>query len=87
MKKYVETYKQTKKQPFAKLNDKYLFCSVPEGPVEWKPFDLTSKYYLDIDTITTLKKDLRPEVMNFWLKDIPSIELDPVDDRKVHDEL
>ncbi|XP_071130067.1 fatty acyl-CoA hydrolase precursor, medium chain-like isoform X2 [Mytilus galloprovincialis] len=60
---------------------------VPEGPVEWKPFDTTSKYYLDIDTITTLKKDLRPEVMNFWLKDIPSIELDPVDDRKVHDEL
>ncbi|XP_052068048.1 cocaine esterase-like [Mytilus californianus] len=59
----------------------------PEGAVVWKPFDTTSKYYLDLDTVTTLKSDLKPEVMNFWLKDMPPIELDPVDDMNVHDEL
>ncbi|XP_076073127.1 cocaine esterase-like [Mytilus galloprovincialis] len=59
----------------------------PEGEVVWKPFDTTSRYYLDLDTVTTLKSDLKPEVMNFWLKDMPPIELDPVEDMNVHDEL
>lgn len=58
-----------------------------EGAIPWKPFDLTSRYYLDLDTPLALRSNLNPKMVEFWSKEIPAIGLERVEKVKRHDEL
>lgn len=57
-----------------------------EGSVPWKEFELTERNYLDLDITTTQKKDWNPDMVEFWSKKLPPIEIEP-DTILVHDEL
>ncbi|XP_071165474.1 fatty acyl-CoA hydrolase precursor, medium chain-like [Mytilus edulis] len=68
---------------FAKTGEPY----GGEGAIPWKPFDLTSRYYLDLDTPLALRSNLSPKMVEFWSKEIPAIGLERVEKVKRHDEL
>ena len=71
--------------------DFYLHFRKPddwEGAVPWKPFDFQGeKYYLDLDTPISLKKDLDPTNIDFWRNQIPQIALEQPEDVSSRDEL